>query len=169
MAALFAMDTHSAYNEVSQIPNPFPMTLHKPQSAPEQKEDTSSFTRGAYFFEIRHRARKPITFKAYIRSMGIVTITSENTIQNQLKLREGNNLLLVPEEPIIYMTPETYEELGLPTEDARPRRPDSVIPNKEQQPVHTLTEETFADITGVYKKVTGEIIEEAPDSTEQAG
>lgn len=145
------------------------MTLHKPQGAQEQHEDLSSHTHGAYFFEIRHHCRKQITFQAYIRGTGIVTITNKGTYMDQFKLKDGNSLRLVPEDDVLYMTAETYAELGLPTDNARARRSESLRPIPSEV-TETVVSEVAADVTGVYNRVSGEKVEEeTPDSSQQAG
>lgn len=139
-----------------------------PQTPSEQREGSSAYTKGVYLFELRHHFRGVTTFDVYIREMGeIVTITNENTLNNELKMKVGNSLKLVPEDPILFLTPEVYAQLGIPEDMARNRRPTSLKPIPTETTVTDLADEFSADITGVYERVTHEPVEDIPDSSQK--
>src|SRR5690606_21895566 len=126
------------------------MSLRTPQAAPEQREDTSLYTKGVYIFELRHHVRKSVTFDAYIRGLGIVTITND-TVDNDFKMKVGNSLKLISDEPLIFLSEDDFNKFNIPKQQGRNRKPESLKPEAET-PVIQMAEEFSADITGVYNK-----------------
>lgn len=148
------------------------MPLRTPQATPEQREDATVYTKGVYSFELRHHVRKIVTFGAYIKGIGIVEITND-TFDRDFKMKIGNSLKLIPDEPIIFVRAEDFPNLGIPEQQAKKRNPDSIKPIIPAPEVSDIQNESAAEVTGIYNKVSGKMVEEAlekaPDSSENTG
>lgn len=141
----------------------------KLQTPSEHREDSSAHTKGVYILPLIHNFQGTITFKAYIRGMGIVTITNDGTLNNEFKMKIGNNLRLVPHEDPLYVTPEVYAQLGIPEDQSKKRKAESLVPPAPETVVGKLSKEFAADVTGVYEKVSHKRVEDIPKSSGKIG
>lgn len=148
------------------------MPLHTPQAGPEQREDTSAYTKGVYVFELRHHVRTKVTFDAYIKGIGIVTITND-TFDGDFKMKRDNSLKLVSDESILFVSEKDFSTFRIPSENAKSRKPESLKPLPAGTSIEEVIDTSHAEVTGVYEKVTRKMIDEAfdeaPDSSQQTG
>jgi len=120
----------------------------------ESKEDEfAAYNYGIHTFQLisllAKNQQQQYEFKAYIEHCGIVLITNQGTINGEPKIKEGNNIKMLP-DTVIYLTLEQFTEL-VPGKDnayVRLRKPY----HSSHPPVADAQNRTKGDIRRILEK-----------------
>ena len=121
---------------------------------PESKEnELDAYNYGIQSFQLMNlltgNRQRTYEFKAYIEHRGIVLITNQGTINGEPKIKEGNNMKMIP-DTVIYLTLEQFTEL-VPDKDnsyVRLRKPY----HSSHPPVADSQKRTSSDIRKILDK-----------------
>lgn len=121
---------------------------------PESKEtELDAYNYGIQAFHLidllTKKRQQQYEMKAYIEHRGIVLITNHGTINGEPKIKEGNNLKMIP-DTVIYLTLEQFTEL-VPDKDnayVRLRKPY----HSSRPPVADTLNRTQNDVRRILEK-----------------